>query len=116
MAIEVEERGPFTRDEIPEDVVMRFRRPEAVGGGPVNLTGYSAEVDIQRPGQTTITRSALISDATNGEVRYTWQGDDLSLDGVVRVQFWAFSGTPENTRIASKIVALQVFDGPRHEA
>lgn len=116
MALETDKRGPFAVGEIPEDIVMRFKRPESLGGGPVDLsaTGWDAELDITDPSGTTVTKEAVISNGAEGEVRYTFVEGDFSQDGTYKLLFWAYSGTePETVRLASKVIELQVFNPPK---
>jgi hypothetical protein len=112
MALPTVQASPFARTEIPEDLTMRFLKPG--GQDPVNLTGYTANVEIVLPDNSATTKSADIADAENGKIRYVFQEGDLDLAGTYKFQFRVSSGSdPVTTRLYSSIVELTVFDTPK---
>ena len=116
MALIVEEATPFSRTEIPESIIMRFRRPD--GTTPVDLTdeSWSAFVEITQPNGTSADKAAEITDGQDGKVRYSFEDGDLDNEGTVSIQFRVESGAdPPTTRLYSSVVELAVFQTPKDE-
>ena len=53
---------------------------------PVNLTGATVVLHIVWADNTTATKTATLTDATNGAWSYTWIGGDLAVAGPARVE------------------------------
>lgn len=106
------ERGPFSRNEIPEAIPFYWRMPDGV---PLNLSGYTASVYIEKPDGTKILppRAAEIVDAPAGYTRYKFQAGDLdqSDTGTTSTKIQMVVENPD-VRLASVIAVLIVGDAP----
>ena len=115
MALNVEPASPFARTEIPERLVMRFRKPN--GTDPVDLTSYDAFVEHTLPNGTAVEKSADVLDGTEGKVGYDFAEGDLDSSGNHKFQFRVESGSdPVVTRLFSSVVEVSVFDTPADDA
>lgn len=60
---------------------------DAVTGSAIDLTGYTTtEILFERPDGTTVTKTATISDAANGKIKYVSEAVFLTPPGVWRLQ------------------------------
>jgi hypothetical protein len=97
--------GPFTENEIPEALLVRVMKPLKAGGtAPLEIFGqapaFTAQVSIEDPGATVVTRAAEVMDpndlpidypddfaaAEEGWVRVVWAAGDFDVEGTYTVQ------------------------------
>ena len=55
-------------------------------GAPANLAGASVEIHIRWNDNSTVTKTAAVTDAANGVWSYVWQAGDLSIPGRAKVE------------------------------
>ncbi len=78
---------------------------------PVNLTGTTVIVRIQRPQGSVVSASVSVIDAPNGIVQYAWQPGDTNMAGMLNVVFVVTrSGLPQTYPTAGPI-SIQVLAG-----
>ena len=106
MPLETETKGPFTTGEVPERIEHIFTDKD---GAVIDLTGYSIRLVVRKPDATVEVLNASLVSAVNGIVGYEWVDGDIDQEGVYELQFWAGNTAK---RIASKVIKLEIFDGP----
>jgi hypothetical protein len=99
--------GPYVVGEIPAPLEYQFLD---YAGGPINLAGYTAKFQRGERGNTApfinvVTLNAVITDAANGKVTYTWVASDFPAPGPYAGMFWVGNGTQ---RYASLLITWTV--------
>lgn len=100
--------GSFTVGEVPPTLEYQFLDSAGV---PVSLVGFTtARFNWGRwvggtPSLGAVTDTATVSDALNGRVTHTWDGDEFALPGRYAGQFFVNDGT---TQLASLVIEWQV--------
>lgn len=103
--------GSFTVGEVPPTLEYQFL--DALGA-PLSLIGYTtARFNWGlwiggTPSTGSVTDSATVSDALNGRVTHTWDGDEFAVPGRHVGQFFVNNGT---NQLASLVVEWQVCAG-----
>lgn len=60
---------------------------DAVTGNAINITGYTTtEIIFEKPDETAVTKTATISDAVNGKIKYVSEADVLTPPGTWKLQ------------------------------
>lgn len=91
-AIEI---GPYVVGEIPIPLEYQFLDS---AGNPINLTGFTAKFQRGERGMTSpflnaVTVNAVVTDAINGKVTYTWVAGDFASPGPYAGMFFVGNGT-----------------------
>jgi hypothetical protein len=99
--------GVFAAGELPFPVAHQFLSNEAA----VNLTGYTAFVNIEGPDGDAVLGQGLVvvSDLLEGIVTYTWVEDDFQSVGKYRMLIWVDNDV---NRFASDLIVYETYDGP----
>lgn len=82
--------GPWTRGEIPEDLVYQFQDSN---GEPIPLSGgYLGVFVIQKLGEDAEERSVTVDEEAN-TVTYVWREADFAEEASFAGQFWVGNGS-----------------------
>lgn len=83
--------GPYVMGEKPPPLEYSFLDSD---GAPINLTGYTATLRIQRTDAAAYTEmTATVSAPTQGTVTHTWTGSEFGSAGTYWLEFWAGNTT-----------------------
>lgn len=95
--------GPYVIGEKPTPLEYQFLDMADV---PISLVGFTARFIVrERSVAAAIDRAAVVSDAVNGKVTYTWQGNEFPTSGHYLAEFWVGNGT---NRYASQLITFDV--------
>lgn len=99
--------GPYVVGEIPAPLEYQFLD---YSGNPINLTGYTAKFQWGERGNTApfvnvVTANAIVTDAVNGKVTYTWIASDFAAPGPYAGMMWVGNGVQ---RYASVLITWTV--------
>ena len=89
------ELGSFVVGEVPTPLVYRFLDAD---GQPINLTGFGVATfqwsEVVR-GQylLPVVEVAVVTNAVDGQVTYTWDGDEFDAPGEYAALFYVNDGT-----------------------
>lgn len=87
--------GPFVVGEIPTPLVYQFKDQDGV---PIDLTGFSSVFQIAERNNVLVfynpkTNNAVVTNPTDGEVTYTWDGSEFTNAGRFVGMFWVGNGS-----------------------
>lgn len=90
MTEQVIQVGPYVVGE--KMVPLEYQYLDSTGAA-INLTGYTAKfVFRETESSSSTTANAVISDAPNGKVTYTWLGTEFTTPGHWLCEFWVGNG------------------------
>lgn len=79
--------GPYVVGEKPPPLEYSFLD---ASGSPIDLTGYSATLRIQRTDASAYTElTATVTAPASGTVSHTWTGSEFGSAGTYWLEFWA---------------------------
>lgn len=101
---------PFPSGEIPAAFTHTYKDSN---GAAIDLSGYSAEMFITGPTETTDYATGTLDidlDPTTGIVQYVWSGDEFVEVGTYSMIIWVGDGG--TNRFGSDLVIWSVYDPP----
>lgn len=110
MSKDIENLGSYFVGEIPLSLTYQFL---SIADEPIDLTGFTTSTFhwgylIQGQIVASTTKIATINNPTDGEVIYSWNGDEFSAPGTHAGVFYVNDGT---TQYASLMLIWQVCIG-----
>lgn len=91
--------GPFVVGERPLPLQYQFLDGD---GNPLDLSGYTAKWLWRELYGAATTRNSTIIDAADGQVQYSWLGDEFPTPGDYIGEFWV--GDASSAKFASLLV------------
>lgn len=85
--------GPYVRGEVPPPLVYQF---QDIDGVKVPITGFHGVFVLKKTATATAVERAIVLDATESTLTFTWGLTDLDTDGTGSGQFWV--GSTDGTR------------------